>query len=135
MLASGLFSGQTSLKPDCIIGHKIQFGGCEPGLGGCLIAYPPDQPWLGDKISITLYQPSETNEGASGIQMAIVFNDKLPSGNDVFMNGQEGDTEVCQEYVLPLQCTGITVLANSYPVQYDNRFSNGYVIVDVKVVE
>lgn len=135
MLAAGLFSGTISIKTDCIIAKSSQ-GGCIPDwLGGCLILYPPEEPWSGDRMDIVLHQPSQTGEGNSGIQMAIVFNSQFSGGDGHFMSQQEGNLEIFPSFVPALACSHITVIGKSYEIQYSSEFPNGYTIVDVVVVE
>jgi hypothetical protein len=137
MLATGLFSGTTSLKPDCIPARSDKFapGGCTPdSWGGCLIAYPPEQPWIGDRVNIVLYEPCDTGEGSTGIQMAIVFNSPYSGGGN-FMSPEEDSTDIYHTFVPALGCSHIIVIAKSYEVQYSTEFPNGYVIVDVVVTE
>ena len=135
MLATTLFSGTTSFKPNCIIGKSLH-GGCIPDwLGGCLILYPPEEPWSGDRMNIVLYQPSQTGEGNTGIQMASVFNSPFSGGDGHFMSQQEGNLEIYPSFVPSLASSQITVIGKSYDIQYSAEFPNGYAIVDVIVIE
>ncbi len=131
MAAAGLFSGATALKPDCIIGKKHGTG-CLPGMGGCLIAYPPGYPWSGNKMDITLYEPADTGEGSTGIQMAIVFMSPYPGGG-IFMPPAEGNAEVYPAYAQELGLDRIEVIASGYEILYSSVYPDGYIIVDVEV--
>jgi hypothetical protein len=101
--------------------------------GGCLIAYPPSVPWTGYRVDITLYEPQETGLGETGFQMGIVFNNVIPTGETKFMSSNEENTYIDNEFVTPLGCNNILVIAKTYDILTSNEFPNGYMIVDVEV--